>query len=258
MDWPKIIGMYRIKNVERWIEKSLKSVSEICEEIVVLDDGSTDNTLKICKNFPNVVDVHHQSDLPWNDTRDKNTLLQMALKRNPDFIFTMDGDEIIMPNSSDILFKELEILYPDYYTFEFQELYIWDKPNQYRYDGVYSNTWPRKLLRMKNQPKDLQFKGQTVSGKGDNPHTPQNAFGWEKSVRSRVKILHYGYYDEKLRKEKFNFYNKLLGPNEFFDGYKHIISGKGKLSGPKGMEFRTLPTGRYIADISSTTEIKNE
>ena len=90
----RIIGMYRIKNESRWIEQSLKSISDICEEIVILDDGSTDDTVKICENFSQVVDIHSQKNLPFDETRDKNTLLKMALSRNPDFILTLDGDEV--------------------------------------------------------------------------------------------------------------------------------------------------------------------
>ena len=60
MDLPNIVAMYRIKNEEKWIKKSLESVLDICSEVVILDDGSTDDTLSICKKFPNVVDIHHQ------------------------------------------------------------------------------------------------------------------------------------------------------------------------------------------------------
>jgi len=33
---PKIVGMYRVKNEARFIEQSLKSVMDICSEIIVL------------------------------------------------------------------------------------------------------------------------------------------------------------------------------------------------------------------------------
>ena len=32
-------GVYRIKNEERWIAKSLESISDICSEVVILDDA---------------------------------------------------------------------------------------------------------------------------------------------------------------------------------------------------------------------------
>ena len=253
MSSDRIVAMYRLKNEEKWIEKSLKLTSEICDEIVVLDDGSIDNTLQICKKFPKVVDIHHQSDLQFDETRDKNTLLQMALRRNPDFILTLDGDEIIMPNSKKIFWEDLNNN-PEANIFEFQELYIWDQPNKYRCDGIFGNTWPRRLLRIKNQPKDLHFNGTPYPGNSHCFSVPNNAKGWKNIVKSRVKLLHYGYYDKSLRKKKYDFYNKLDPKNTAFDGYKHILSGKSKLSGQNGMEFKTLHDGQYIPDIDVISE----
>jgi len=106
---PKILAMYRIKNENRWIEKSLEAISEICQEIVILDDDSSDDTLQICKSFPSVIDIHEQKNLPFDDTRDKNILLKMSLRRNPDFIITLDADEIVMPKMKQILKEDLAI-----------------------------------------------------------------------------------------------------------------------------------------------------
>ena len=90
MNLPNIVVTYRIKNEERWIEKSLESVLDICSEVVILDDGSTDDTLSICKKFSKVVDINHQEGLPFDETRDRNKLLKMALKRKPDIILSLD------------------------------------------------------------------------------------------------------------------------------------------------------------------------
>ena len=90
MDLPNIIVTYRIKNEEKWIKKSLESILDICSEVVILDDGSTDDTLSICKKFSKVVDINHQEGLPFDETRDRNKLLKMALKRKPDIILSLD------------------------------------------------------------------------------------------------------------------------------------------------------------------------
>mgnify|MGYP000041132074 FL=1 len=235
-----IIGMYRIKNESRWIEQSLKSILDICKEIVVLDDGSTDDTVKICENFSQVIDIHSQKNLPFDETRDKNTLLKMALSRNPDFILTLDGDEVLMPNSKQRLFYELNVLYPNTNLFELKELYVWDKPNQYRCDGIFNNTWSKKLFRLKDQPKNLQFGGTDFPGNSHCAAFPNNLIGENQPVRSKIKILHYGYYDEEIRRIKYDFLTKLDPNNIDFDGYKHIHSGNSKFAGPNGMEFRLI------------------
>ena len=237
----RMIAMYRIKNESRWIKQSLESISEICKEIVILDDGSTDDTVKICENFPQVVDIHSQNDLPFDETRDKNTLLKMALSRDPDFILTLDGDEMIMPNSKQYLFYELNVLYPNVNLFEFKELYVWDKPNQYRCDGVFNNTWSKKLFRLKDQPENLQFGRTDFPGNAHCAAFPNNLIGKNQTVKSKINVLHYGYYDEELRRKKYDFLTKLDPNNIDFDGYKHIFSGNSKFAGPNGMEFKIIP-----------------
>ena len=250
MEIPKIIAMYRVKNSERWIKKSIESALEICSDIVIVD-ASTDKTMDICKSFGKKVEVFHDENLPFDETRDKNMLLEMALSKNPDFILNMDADEILMPNSKEILFEELNILYPDTTVFEFQFLEMWDKPNQYRYDGLISNLWKTKLLRMKNQHKNLHFNETPYAGNMHCPGIPQNSIGLEKSVRSRVKIFHHGYYDLSYRQKAYEFYNKMDPNNTSFDGYRHLISENSKFTGPNGMEFRNLPQDMIVLDNTS-------
>lgn len=244
MNFPKITAMYRVKNEERWIEKSIKSVLDICSTIVVLDDGSSDSTLEICKSFDNVI-VQSQSNLPLDEVRDRNIILKMALKEKPDYLFSLDGDEILPPNSYDIFFDELTILYPNTDVFEFQILYIWDKPNQIRYDGIYSRTWQKRLMSLKNQ-RELIFENTPYPGNLHCGSIPTNTIGQDYPISSKIKILHYGNYDQKIREKKFDFYTKIDPNNKMTDGYQHITTDKGKFSGKQGMIFRNLPKGVFI------------
>lgn len=236
-----IIAILRIKNEERWIKKCLDAASEIVSGFVILDDGSTDSTTSICKKFSNVLELYEQSDLPFDEVRDKNMLLKIALKYNPDLILSLDGDEIIQPNAKNILFEEINVIYPDAPVFEFQSLFVWDKPNQYRFDGVYGNIWYKRLLRLKNQPLNISYEPTGYPGNAHSTRLPSNCIGWNNPVRSKIKILHYGYYDEELRKTKYDFYTKLDPNNINFDGYRHIIGG-GKFSGPSGISLNLIPS----------------
>jgi glycosyltransferase involved in cell wall biosynthesis len=245
MDIPKIICVIRAKNEGRWIKKVLDVASEICEGIIVLDDGSTDNTLEICKNHKNVLRVIHQDDIGVHASRDLSTIWEIALTYEPEFVLHLDGDEFLSPNYVEMLLDEITILHPNSDVFEFQALYVWDKFNQYRYDGIYSNVWAKKLLRIKNQPKKLSFI--------DNPlHStvlPSNSIGTENSIRTNVKLYHYGYFDESLRKKKYTFYQKQDSGNKEFDNYQHLISDKGKLSGDHGIILKKIPEGMFYDDL---------
>ena len=248
MDFPKIVAMYRVKNEERWIAKSIESILDICSEIVILDDDSIDRTIEISSNYDKVVDICHQENLPLDEARDRNSLLKMALNRKPDFILSMDGDEILMPHSKNILFEELEILYPDSNVFEFQVLTFWDKPNQIRYDGIFSRTWQKRLVSLKNQT-ELIFKNTPYPGNLHCGGIPTNTIGQDNPVPSKVKILHYGNYDQKIREEKFEFYNKIDPNNKLTDEYRHIVSDDSKFSGEEGLIYKFLPDGVFYPNL---------
>ena len=237
----KIVGTYRVKNEERFLEKSLKSVMDICSEIVVLDDNSTDKTVEICSSFDKVVDVQTQSNLVLNEVRDRNLLLQMGLKRKPDFILSIDGDEIFMPNAAEILFEELKVVYSTTNVFEFQFLTCWDTIEQIRFDGIFGNYWQKRLFRTKNQPSDLKFNNTANFGNLHCGSIPKDIHGFKNPIRSDVKIFHMASIDETLRKQKYDYYTKLDGDSVLTDGYKHMISGEGKFSGPNGIELKKIP-----------------
>ena len=54
---PKIVGVYKVKNESRFIEQSLKSVTDICTEIIILDDNSSDDTVEICSSIDKVKEI---------------------------------------------------------------------------------------------------------------------------------------------------------------------------------------------------------
>jgi hypothetical protein len=240
-----IVAMYRIKNVERWIGKSIESASKICDKIVILDDGSTDNTVKICKTFSSVVDIHEQNDLVFDETRDRNLLLEMALKYNPNYILVLDGDEIIMPGMEKILYEDLTYLHPNYDVFEFQSLEMSEQPNRYRINNPLTNYIHIALFKVGNQ-KNLHFLPTKFPHNMHCSKIPDNFNNKNNISLSRMKILHYGYYNQKLKQTKFDLYNELDPDATDFYNYEHLINPE-KFSIPD--DFAYLSEGNYIKDI---------
>ena len=76
MPKPKIVVVYKVKNESRFIEQSLKSVIDICSDIVVLDNNSSDDTVEICSGFDKVDIIEEKRDLPYDEVREKNIILQ--------------------------------------------------------------------------------------------------------------------------------------------------------------------------------------
>jgi len=241
---PKIVAMYRIRNEARWIEKSLEQASKICQEIVILDDCSTDNTVEICKKNSNVVEIHERKEqLPLDEVRDKKIIWKMALKRNPEFILIFDGDDILTPNSKETLLNEIVNLYPNDIVFSFQFLQMHDKPNQYRVDGDYDKVAQIRLIRINDYTRNLEFEESGYPGNAHSLHSPPTKYV---PVRSDVKILHYGYYDKNTRMNKFNYFHEVDPGGSDFNGYKSLISGDLDES---VLEFKILPEGKFLKNI---------
>ena len=238
---PKVVAMYRVKNEERWIKKSIESIYNICSEIVVFDDASTDKTLEICSGFDKVVEIHQQSNDSFDEARDRTILLQMALKRKPTIILSLDGDEIFAPNSENIIQDELDIIYPNKQVFEFEILTLWDKPDQIRYDGVFGNFWHKRMFRLTDKPVNLEISNSPYPGNLHCGSIPSSLSGFDFPVKSSAKIFHCASLDNNVRQRKYNWYRTMDPDNNMTDNYKHMIGPDGKFSGKHGYYFKKIP-----------------
>ncbi len=97
---PKVSIIIPAYNEEKGIAATIKSALSADYprdkfEIIVVDDGSTDNTYKIAEKFKSkLVRLFHK------ENGGKGSALNLGIsKSNGEFIFTMDADSIIKPNS---------------------------------------------------------------------------------------------------------------------------------------------------------------
>jgi len=78
----------------RWLEKVLEQM-KICDDIVVLDDGSTDDTPDICRSYG--ADVFYSDRSYWgtNELKQRKFLWELATHgaRESDWIICLDADE---------------------------------------------------------------------------------------------------------------------------------------------------------------------
>jgi hypothetical protein len=200
--------------------------------------------VNICKKFPKVVDIYERKEpLPLDEVRDKKIIWNLALKRNPEYILSLDGDEIIMPNSKEILFEECTSLYPNEMVFSFQFLNMHDKPNRYRTDGDFTKIAQIRLIKINEHTKKIDFVDSGYPGNAHSLHIPPTK---DVPIRSDVKILHYGYFDKDTRLKKFQYFHEVDPGGSDFSGYKDMISCD---LDPSIVEYETLPKGKFIEDI---------
>ncbi|MCF1427832.1 MAG: glycosyltransferase family 2 protein [Shewanella sp.] len=88
------------KNEADRVEPCLQSVSDIADEIIVLDSGSTDGTLDICKKYTELV---YETDWPGFGKQKQRALD----KANCDWVLSIDADEALDPQMQQALLKLL-------------------------------------------------------------------------------------------------------------------------------------------------------
>jgi glycosyltransferase involved in cell wall biosynthesis len=103
------------KNSQRTIEKTLSSVKSF-DEVIILDNGSVDQTLEIARNYKNVVIKEHKF-IGFGDLRNIG-----AKYAKNDWILALDSDEVL----SDLLIDEINSLIlnsENIYSFPFKNFY---------------------------------------------------------------------------------------------------------------------------------------
>jgi glycosyltransferase involved in cell wall biosynthesis len=108
MDFKRLSLCMIVKNEEEFISKCLSSVKRVVDEIVIVDTGSSDRTVEICKSFGAQV-----YEFPWNHSfaDARNFGLERA---TGDWILWMDADEEVDASNvsklRDILYSDEDIL----------------------------------------------------------------------------------------------------------------------------------------------------
>lgn len=83
-----------VKNEERTLERCLLSAKDVVDEIVIVDTGSTDNTIKIAERFTSKI-YHFEWTNNFSDAR--NFAMEKATS---DYILSLDADEYFADQES--------------------------------------------------------------------------------------------------------------------------------------------------------------
>lgn len=215
-----VVGMLRIKNEAAWIAEVIQSIEPLCDEIFVLDDHSTDDTVKICQQSAKVRLLHSPFE-GLDESRDKNWLLEAMIPHGPEWVLCIDGDEVLEKNGPDIIRQTIQDHGENTHAFSLRIAYMWNDKNTQRVDGVYERFARPSLFRMINP--DFRFQTTPWNGNLHCSSIPQELIAGFGACPARLK--HYGYMDRARRIEKYAWYNHVDPNNPAEDCYRHMVQG---------------------------------
>lgn len=99
----KIVGMMLAKNEEWVLNLSIPAALEWVDELIIVEDSSTDRTPQIClswlRQFPKC--IHYTpvtSGEFWEEMTLRQYMYELALQHDPDVVALIDADEVLSRN----------------------------------------------------------------------------------------------------------------------------------------------------------------
>ena len=188
-------------NEERNIERCIKSVKGLADEIVVLDSFSTDGTEEICKKYG----VKFYKQVFEGYIEQKNKVLEFC---NYDWVLSLDADEAL----SEKLFNEIKRVKEnpdaDGYYFNRLTFYVnkWIK---------HSGWYPDRKLRL--------WKKELGRWEGTNPHDFLVLKKGSKIKHLKGDLLHYSYYSVTQHIDQINKFTTIGAKEAFKKGKKSSL-----------------------------------
>lgn len=220
------------KNEENNIERCIKSLS-FCDEIIIIDDFSTDKTIEVAKKLNAVV---YQRALNNDFSSQRNFGLEKAKN---EWVLFIDADEVVPENLKQEIISSINTKF-------FNGFFLKRKDFAFGKELKYGETANVKFLRLARSKKGLWerpvHETWKVKGPIDTLKNPLNHYSHQNITESLKKINYYSDIEAYFRQnEKSGFLQILLYPTAKF--IKNFIILKGFLD--------SLP-GFFIASLMST------
>lgn len=198
---PKLVAMMIVRNeANRYLRMCLDDLIQYTNEIVILDDGSTDHTPNICASYRKVRLIRNPDSRFWNN---ESALRQQCwnetIARLPEWILAIDADEMVEDRMKSAV--QHLMMQKEYSQIAFQLVEFWGSRTHYRADKLWNpqNRWVVNMI--KYHPGYPYRWQETPLHCG---RLPCNLPG--KVLRSGLRWKHYGYANQNEHRQKFEAY----------------------------------------------------
>jgi len=210
----KVIALVSVYNERRHLKDFLTNIANNCDGIIILDDGSTDDSYEVIEDEKVLLKVR-KSRNGFKDLDNRNLLLKLAFFFDADWLLFIDADERISPKHQTI--NELvENSSNTTYSLNFVDL--WDNDQYFRADINYLNRQNQEgLYKRYRLFKNIGY-CQIHLGNQRQLHFASVPY-FNDCADSAVLIYHFGLLNFEDRCRKYNFYrsNDLWHSKEYYN-----------------------------------------
>ncbi|USB34390.1 glycosyltransferase family 2 protein [Paenibacillus sp. YPG26] len=209
---PKLTLSMVVKNESgRYLEKVIAEHKKYVDEVVIIDDGSTDNTADICKEYFDGIPVHLVSNKLSkfsNEVELRKQQWKETISTNPEWILNLDADEMFETRFHMELPKLLGQTQTDVFCFR---LYDFWNEDHYREDSFWRSHKTYRPFLLRYRP-NFEYTWQ---------ETPQHCGRFPNNILklthalSDLRLKHFGWMSEEDRARKFDRYMKLDPQGKF-------------------------------------------
>jgi glycosyltransferase involved in cell wall biosynthesis len=225
----RVVCLVQSYNESRIIESFLSHVSSFCDGIILLDDGSDDDTFNVANHEKLLIKVK-KSRKGFNDLSNRNMLLDLASFIPADWFFFLDVDERF-DRRFDSVYSVLGN--PAVQVVTFKLVHLWEDEHHYRVDYPQSDEGVQVKWRM------FRNKGRMQIHSGKALHFQPVPF--VKGVfHSNIVVLHSGMMTRDARRRKVDFYHSIDIQRDQAD-YSHLLQERVRL---KNIEMLDLAIAR--------------
>ncbi|KAA2239412.1 hypothetical protein F0L74_24735 [Chitinophaga agrisoli] len=191
----KVIALIQTRNESNHIPEVLHHLCSHCDGIILLDDGSTDDTYEKAASEKLILKAKKAYKGYFDDLANRNQLLQLGYLFNADWFYFMDADErfAYYPDISDMMQDDrVDVI-------GFKLSHLWNSDTHYRTDLPEGKDGVLHRYRM------FRNKGFAQIIAKRELHFPSVPYRQHMSM-ANVLIKHYGLMDNATRARKYDSY----------------------------------------------------
>lgn len=188
----------------RFLKQVIQHAIKYVDNVVIVDDASTDNTVNLCKellcNIPHKIIVNKKS-LFHEEYKLRTLQWKETLKMKPDWILSLDADDIF----EDLIIHKLDEMLsdPNVDIYNFRYFDMWNE-SQYREDKYWNSHFRYKPFLIRYQP---HFKYSFLKLNHHCGRLPKDLHLLP-NKNSDLRIKHMGWSREVDRRNKYLRYQK--------------------------------------------------